>query len=288
MRYLLEMLFVTTVPIGLGFAAGARRRERGWGGRWPALLCGALFVGAWFWVSSLLRRYADMDGPGWQAAEYWTQKARWYVYAVALLGGLGTAAGREWHGHRVSRQVVYASAVLFVVLVTAWRTFPLYVVLSPGQSQRDERGFMRQSVEFTCGPVALANLLERYHGHPPFSERRIAKLSGTTYEGTTTSGLIRAARGLGHRVESCGVLTLEELRAHGGPAIVKIATCPGVRHATLMFGINDTMVDFADPSYGPRKMTHSNFLRVWYGTTLILESEQGRLTELRALPPAPH
>ena len=162
--------------------------------------------------------------------------------------------------------------MFFVVIATAWRTFPLYVILSRGESKRDGLGFMRQTVEFTCGPVALANLLERYHGHPPFSERRIAKLSGTTYEGTTTAGLIRAAEKLGCRVESCGVMTLDELLAHGEPAIVKIATCPGVRHATLMFGINDSMVYFADPAYGPRKMTHENFLKVWYGTTLTLEA----------------
>ncbi len=271
------MLLVTTLPIGLGFALGARGRERGGGARWPALVCGIVFVGAWFWLSSVLRGYADTDGPGWQLAEYWTQKARWYAYAVALLCGLGVAAGREWHGHHLSRQFVYGSAVLFVVLVTAWRTFPMYVVLPPGRSLRDERGFMRQTVEFTCGPVALANLLERYHGHPPFGERRIAKLSGTTYEGTTTTGLIRTAEKLGYRVHSCRVLTIDDLLEHDGPAIVKIATCPGVRHATLVLGINDHMVYFADPAYGPRKMTHANFLRVWYGTTLILEPSPYRL-----------
>jgi uncharacterized protein len=271
MRYLLEMLLVTVMPIGFGFALGGFWRKLFGRARWPALVCGILFIGVWFWSSSLLRGYADTDGRGWQLAEYWTQTARWYIYAAALLCGLGIAAGTERQSHRAARRWVYAFAVLFVVLVTSWRTFPLYVVLPPGESMRDERGFMRQTVEFTCGPVALANLLERYHGHPPFSERRIAKLAGTTYEGTTTAGLIRAAEQLGCRVESCGVLTLDDLLEHGEPAIVKIATCPGVRHATLMFGVNERMIYFADPAYGPRKMTHENFLKVWYGTTLIFE-----------------
>jgi len=270
MGYLFQMLAVTVLPILFGFRVGVHRRARIGLSKWTAVLLCATVVGLWFWLSSGLRDYADSDASGWQLAEMWTQKGRWYVYATAVLSGLGLAAGREWHGHRISKQILYGLAVLLVVLVTVWRTFPVYVILPPGQSQRDDFGYMRQSVQFTCAPVALANLLEKYYLHDTVTERQIAKLAGTTYEGTTTTGLMRAAEKLGYSVESCRMMTFDELLAWDGPAIVKISTCPGVRHATLIIGTNDKMIYFSDPSYGLRKMTHETFVRVWYGSTLIL------------------
>jgi len=270
MGYFSQMLAVTVLPILFGFRVGGHRRARAGVPKWMAILLCAAVVGAWFFLSSVLRHHADSDRPGWQLAEMWTQKGRWYVYAAAVLASLGIAAGREWHGHRISKQILYGFAVLLVVLVTVWRTFPVYVILPPGRSQRSRMGFMRQSVEFTCAPVALANLLEQYYKHPAMTERRIAKLAGTTYEGTTTTGLMRAVKKLGYSIDRCEVMELDELLAWDGPALVKITTCPGVRHATLVIGTNDKMVFFSDPSYGLRKMTHETFVRVWYGSTLIL------------------
>jgi predicted double-glycine peptidase len=142
----------------------------------------------------------------------------------------------------------------------------------PRTSTRDKNGYMRQSNDFTCGPVSLANLAEHFCGSPPLSERDVARMAGTTYEGTTMTGLIRAAHELGLRVISCRKLTLDELERSGKPAIVFISTIPTVRHATLLVAFRGDRVAFVDPdrSYGYTEMTRARFDRVWYGKTLIL------------------
>ncbi len=267
MTYILIMMAIAVLPLAAGYA-WARKRGETPTRNLPAAIIAGLAAGAWFGVSWAARRYAETELPGWSFAEWWAQSGKWLVFAVGMLFFLGYALGTEKARMSRLRAVLCAMAVLLVIWMTVWRTMPVYAFL-PADSQRDADGLMIQRVQYTCGPVSLANLLERYYGATGVSERKLARQSGTTYEGTTVNGLIRAAEKSGLRVAVCRKLTLAELEERKSPAIVFISTIPSVRHATLFTGINGDDVTFIDPDRGYWQCTRERFRTIWYGKTLV-------------------
>ena len=136
-------------------------------------------------------------------------------------------------------------------------------------------GNIRQTIEYTCSPVSLGNLLERLGLPGDISERNLARLCGTTVEGTTTAGLIRAATEYGLRVDVCRRLNVEALASLGGPALVSISTIPAVRHATLFLRFDGDRALFMDPAYGRRDIGIDRFRKIWYGKTLVFRNTTG-------------
>ena len=96
------------------------------------------------------------------------------------------------------------------------------------------------------------------------------------YEGSTMGGLIRAAERMGLRVAECRHMNLAELERSGKPAIVFISTIPVVHHATVFVGLHDGTVTLIDPdrSGGRIRMSQQRFCEIWYGKTLILDSQR--------------
>ncbi|MBN1671233.1 MAG: hypothetical protein JXR37_09385 [Kiritimatiellae bacterium] len=272
MLYLLTILATTAVPIPLGYAYGRRGRARTGVPVFRAALAGVGLAGVWALTALGARAYAETDFPGWAMAEWWAHAGKWYAFETALLAMLGFAVGRQAAAMRRARRLLAAGAALLVVWSTVWKTVPVYAFL-PRTTRRDADGHMRQSVEYTCGPVSLGNLLERAYGAEPLGERQLARLCGTTVEGTPLSALRRAARKCGLRVVACRRLTLAELERLRVPAIVSIRTLPAVRHATVLLRIDDTRVHLIDPAYGPRVYAKALFLKRWYGKALVLAGE---------------
>jgi predicted double-glycine peptidase len=159
---------------------------------------------------------------------------------------------------------------VLIVGLLLWRTLPSYLWLSH-QDTRDDQGHRRQSIEHTCGPVSLANLIEVCHGNKAPSERELAKRSHTTMEGTPLTGLITAARQSGLELKVCRIISMSELRNLNAPALVQISTLPSVRHASLLLKIEGDEAHFIDPAYGYRKISCERFRKIWYGKTLIFE-----------------
>lgn len=264
--YLLTVLCLAILPLLAGWRLADQHRElahptrRTFFGATFLLLC-------WWLVAIVARHYGEIDAPGWAQAEWFAQRGKWYVFATAGLWVTGVAL-RQQHALNERRQIVLA-LVLEVMFVTVmiWKTAPVHVAIEH-RNRRDELGHIRQSIEPTCGPVALANLLERYYGHTNVTERQMARLAHTTVEGSTVSDLRRAGQRRGLQVTHCRHLTLEELQQHGGPAIVSISTMPEVRHATLLCGFVSNRVAFIDPNYGYREISQDRFTRTWYGKAL--------------------
>jgi predicted double-glycine peptidase len=271
MSYLFTVFMIATVPLLLGYGLGHRalpeRRIR----LLPAMTAAILVVSAWIGLSWWTRGYSDTDRWGWFLAEWWAHSGKWYLFGTLVLFFLGAAFGLEGPEMRKRpyRVVLGAVAVLIAVWTLVWRTIPVYVFLPP-ENQRNENGFILQRVPYTCGPASLGNLMEQYLGRSDVSERELVKLSRTTYEGTTTSGLIRAAKLSGLRVVSCRVMTPEELEAQDQPAIVMLSTIPEVHHATLFLSFSGDTVKFLDPAIGYWSCSRQRFDHIWYGKTLIL------------------
>lgn len=269
MSYIPILVILVAGSMVLGYRAavwgGARRQTR------TMAVVPLLSIALWFAASWLARKYAETDHWGWGAAEWWAHSGKWYVFATFMLFFLGFAFGLEDPHPRWPRIILGSCAVLLVVWTTVWRTIPIYAFL-PRTTKRDDKcATIRQTVEYTCGPVTLANLMEQYMGMTNVTEREMSRLSGCTYEGTTLSGLMRAAKKSGLRVVSCRTMTMTELEALGRPAIVSISTIPVVRHATLFVEFDGDNAHFIDPGSAARfVMARKRFARVWYGKTLVL------------------
>lgn len=269
MSYIVLLLVIGIVPMLVGYRLAKSRPAGFHVHNALAAASAGVAIAVWFGVSWFARRYAETDGMGWAWAERWAHSGKWYFFATFMLFALGFAFGFEKPTARRSRVAVCAVAVLIVIWTTVWRTIPIYAFL-PDTTVRDKNGHLTQTAEYTCGPVSLANLMEQFFGFRDVTERRLSRLSRTTCEGTTVSGLVRAARLRGLSVIACRTMSMTELEAMGRPAIVSISTIPSVRHATLLVGFDGDTVRFIDPSYGYREITRARFAQIWYGKTLIL------------------
>lgn len=227
----------------------------------------------WFGLAYVARHYAEGQGAGWGVAEWFAHQGKWFVFATVVLFMIGVATRSS--DLRGGRRILLVAVEVLVVWVLVWRTMPSYVWLPRG-TERDAFGHIRQTVEFTCGPVCLGNLLENSCGSESPTERDLARLSGTTCEGSTLTGLIEAAEALGLELDSCRVMSLEELRASRASAIVQISTLPEVKHATLFLSANEEVVEFIDPAYGYRQISPDRFRKIWYGKALIFRNATGR------------
>jgi hypothetical protein len=270
MSYVLLLLVIAILPLKLGNIVAEKVPQRYHLGFPASLITAVVTACLWFGFSMWARHYSETDAPGWQAAEWWAQTGKWYFFGTAGLFVLGVASRRETFRPAQSQALVHAIAVLAFLWITVWRTYPVYAFLSHGVV-RDKTGCLRQTVEYTCGPVSLANLIEHYGMRNEWTtERELSRLSGTTCEGTTMSGLIRAARTSGLRVVACRKMTLDDLQKQGTPAIVFISTTPSVRHAVLYLGVKADMVEAMDPDRGHIFMIKERFRDFLYGKALLL------------------
>jgi hypothetical protein len=270
MSYIILLLVIAILPLKLGNIVAGRVPGRHHLGFAASLVVAIAITGLWFGVSLWARRYSETDSTGWEAAEWWAQTGKWYFFGIAGLFFLGVASRSEKFPLARHNILLHSVAVLAFLWITVWRTCPVYAFLPRGVI-RDETGCLRQTVPYTCGPVSLANLLERYGmGNAFTTERELSRLSGTTYEGTTMSGLIRAARMNKLRIIACRIMTLDELEKHGTPAIVFISTIPAVRHAVLYIGSTADAVETLDPDRGHLSTPRQRFREILYGKALLL------------------
>ena len=225
---------------------------------------------AWLGLAWAARRYAETDAFGWQAAEWFGHRGKWFGFALIALGFTTFAAWRK--RATLTRRFAFQICIVcaFILGLTLWRTIPIHFFLQE-TNRWDEQGHLRQTAEYTCAPVSLGNLLRTYGKQLGVTERELALLSGTTVEGTALNNLIWAAECFGLRIQQCSVMSLPELERQGGPALVTISTLPTVRHMTLLTGFADEGVHFIDPAYGARTISRERFQEIWYGKTLVFD-----------------
>lgn len=139
---------------------------------------------------------------------------------------------------------------------------------------RDVRyeGVVGQTIDFTCGPAALATLLTHYYGTPiseaTFTERAVADMTSRGKEVTEGLTLLSLKKALTtESITSAGYkLNLEQLRKimeAGLPVVANVQYPKG--HYYLVLGIDDQNVLLADPSWGVRSQPLTNFLNAWNG-----------------------
>jgi len=127
----------------------------------------------------------------------------------------------------------------------------------------DSEGVVLQTRNYTCGPAALATLLQRLGVNT--TEDELAKLAGTTEDGTTMQGLVEAARAKG--VNATGMkLNISELREN----MIAYTINDGTGHYTVINGITNDTVKLADPSLGNIEMNIEKFTEIYSGYALVI------------------
>lgn len=126
-----------------------------------------------------------------------------------------------------------------------------------------------QQYDNTCGPAALMYALSLLGVEA--TEEELAKLSGTTPEGTSMLGLMQAARtfgfdAAGYRVDPADVDRLPI------PAVLFL---PARKHFVVLTEVTPDSVHVADPALGHLKFTRHSLARHWKGEVLLLQPDLG-------------
>ena len=138
--------------------------------------------------------------------------------------------------------------------------------------------FQKQETVQTCGPAALAAVC-RHYGIPA-TEAEVARLAGTTAQGTSMLGLQAAARAKGLSAEGVQ-MTVGTLPHAPCPCILffhpgHFAVLTGVRELTEAPGVTGRQFYLADPSLGQHTMTAGQLGSLWHGELLIVGPTVGR------------
>lgn len=133
-----------------------------------------------------------------------------------------------------------------------------------------QEGVVVQQWDSSCGAAALATVLT-YALKDPVSERMVAEemlrrtdpLRVRVRGGFSLLDLKRFAEARGYSAAGYRNLGLDELLKMQSP-IVPINE-HGYPHFIVVRGLNDGLLDVADPAFGNRKMSIERFTKAWQG-----------------------
>lgn len=143
---------------------------------------------------------------------------------------------------------------------------------------RDEN-IVRQSEDYSCGSASLATLLTAFYGDT-VTEAEVLKAIDRK-DAASFSDLQRVAESYGYN--SAGVAAkLEHLYQLQVPVILFLKI-RGFEHFTVFRGISLEQVWLADPSWGNKKISLVQFLKMWgtidksgmYGRMLLVMPKEG-------------
>ncbi|MEI6786479.1 MAG: cysteine peptidase family C39 domain-containing protein [Verrucomicrobiota bacterium] len=269
--YLLILAAIIGLGTGAGWWAGQHQGKRQQELSLKAAASLVVLGLVWFLLARWARPHADTDRAGAELAEWFAHSGKWFILLGAGSFGHGMICGLRQIPPQRPRRLLYFVALLGLATLIVLRTAPVYVLL--GDGERDAEGRVRESerLESTCGAVALLNYLEVYRHLPALTERELSRLCGVTREGSTTRGLLKAARHFGLTNATARVVPWNELEQQKLPLIVSISTLPQVHHATLLIKLDNQRAWFIDPAYGLWDTPREHFRKIWYGKTVLLE-----------------
>jgi len=120
-----------------------------------------------------------------------------------------------------------------------------------------------QTSDYTCGPAALATVLQNMGFN--VTEHELKVLAGTDETGTSMYGLAQAARSKG--LSAAGMrLSIGELRPNMIVHVIK----DGTPHYSVVKEVTNESVRLADPSLGNIELTREKFNEIYTGNALVI------------------
>ena len=128
-------------------------------------------------------------------------------------------------------------------------------------------GIVMQSSDFSCGPAALATVLQNMGFNS--TEQELMVLAGTDTSGTTMYGLAQAAQSKG--LSATGMkLSVDDLR----PNNIVHVILDGEGHYSVVREVTENSVRLADPSLGNIELTREKFNEIYTGNALVINVPQ--------------
>ncbi len=224
----------------------------------------------WRPATSLLHHASKILAPLWLLAGLLTQSLASRASNIPVLRRDTSNLSRR-RGRITLAKITMASLLGLAFLGGALWTRT--VIIRQKQTTRElvwsPQVFRKQETAWTCGPAALAAVCRHYR--VPASEAEIARLAGTTRQGTSMLGLQAAARAKGLTAEGMRT-TLGELPHVPRPCILFFH--PG--HFAVLTGVRDVagkrslQLYLADPALGQRTITLEQLSPVWHGELLVV------------------
>lgn len=134
-------------------------------------------------------------------------------------------------------------------------------------------GIVMQTTNYTCGPAALATVLNNMGIN--VTEQELATLAGTDENGTTMYGLVQAAKAKG--LNAVGMkLSVNELKKNN----IVFLTIDGTTHYSVVREVTNESVYLADPSLGNIEMTREKFSEAYSGNALVISDPNAMAQEV--------
>ncbi|MEN4018109.1 MAG: C39 family peptidase [Methanobacterium sp.] len=138
-----------------------------------------------------------------------------------------------------------------------------YVIENITIPQIDTSGIVMQSTDYSCGPAALATVLQNMGINSTEGDLKV--LAGTDTSGTTMHGLSEAAKAKG--LSATGMkLSVDDLKPNN---IVHIIL-DGEGHYSVIREVSENSVYLADPSLGNIEMSREEFSAIFTGNVLVI------------------
>jgi predicted double-glycine peptidase len=128
-------------------------------------------------------------------------------------------------------------------------------------STKNTTGIVMQSTNYSCGPAALATVLNNLGINT--TEQELKVLAGTDTSGTSMYGLVHAAQSKGLNLVGSS-LSIDDL----SPNTIVILTKNGTPHFSVVREVTNESVKLADPSLGNIEMSIERFNEIYSGYAL--------------------
>lgn len=148
-----------------------------------------------------------------------------------------------------------------------------------------DQGVHKQDLDYSCGAASLATLLEGYFGIETTEQAVLQRLP--LRQGRTSFADLAAVVRADYGLQAAGyALNFAQLQQLGRPVLLYLQV-RGQDHFSVLRGIEPSgAVWLADPSWGNRLLTRTQFEAIWYtrpvdslpGKILLLESTAGATT----------
>jgi predicted double-glycine peptidase len=141
--------------------------------------------------------------------------------------------------------------------------------------ERRLRQVVRQTEDFSCGAAALATILHYYYGQE-LNERdaifgmfKAGDKEKIRQSGFSMLDMKKLSEQLNYRAQGYKILDINKLKSLKVPVITLIDT-NRYKHFVVIRKVTDEYVFLSDPSWGNRRMSLSNFERVWNQVILAI------------------
>ena len=174
--------------------------------------------------------------------------------------------------HRERGKLLFAAALVFIGLDALFikSAMPIHGTL---HETRSVDRLVLQSSPHSCAAASLANIVLLLGGKA--SETEMAKLAGTSMQGTTPGQIIRALDHLGIKGRKA-ILTPEELMQLEPPAMLLVDSkvFGPLSHAVVYEGMLNGDFAIIDPHTGRHLSSPKKLAAEWSGHAILLERKQ--------------